>query len=65
MLDGQRRTPQMGDRRNADLLAHMWGPTPVVIFADVLHQAEAPMILLREAVRVRRKALIIKDHTRS
>ncbi len=35
----------------------------VVMFVDVLHHAEDPMILLREAVRVVRKAIVVKDHT--
>jgi SAM-dependent methyltransferase len=35
----------------------------VVMFVDVLHHTHDPMILLREAVRVARTALIIKDHT--
>jgi SAM-dependent methyltransferase len=35
----------------------------VVLFVDVLHHTEAPMILLREAVRVAGKAIVIKDHT--
>jgi ubiquinone/menaquinone biosynthesis C-methylase UbiE len=34
----------------------------VVTFVDVLHHADDPMGLLREAVRVTRKTLIIKDH---
>jgi SAM-dependent methyltransferase len=34
-----------------------------VMFVDVLHHTADPMILLREAVRVVRKALVIKDHT--
>jgi SAM-dependent methyltransferase len=33
-----------------------------VIFVDVLHHTEAPMLLLREAYRVTRKFIIIKDH---
>jgi SAM-dependent methyltransferase len=37
----------------------------VVMFVDVLHHTADPMILLREAVRVARKALVIKDHTRN
>lgn len=36
-----------------------------VMFVDVLHHTVDPMLLLREAVRVARKALLIKDHTRN
>jgi SAM-dependent methyltransferase len=35
----------------------------VVLLTDVLHHTEDPMILLREAARVARRAIIIKDHT--
>jgi SAM-dependent methyltransferase len=35
----------------------------VVMFIDVLHHTQDPMVLLREAVRVARKAIVIKDHT--
>ncbi len=35
----------------------------VVMFVDVLHHTEDAMILLREALRVARKAIVIKDHT--
>lgn len=34
-----------------------------VMFVDVLHHTHEPMNLLREAVRVARQAIIIKDHT--
>jgi SAM-dependent methyltransferase len=35
----------------------------VVMFVDVLHHTHDPMVLLREAARVARKAIVIKDHT--
>lgn len=35
----------------------------VVMFVDLLHHTEDPMILLREGVRTARKAIVIKDHT--
>jgi SAM-dependent methyltransferase len=35
----------------------------VVMFIDVLHHTNDPMKLLKEAVRVARKAVVIKDHT--
>ncbi len=40
------------------------GSYDVVMFVDVLHHTTEPMDLLREAKRVARKAIIIKDHTR-
>jgi ubiquinone/menaquinone biosynthesis C-methylase UbiE len=39
------------------------GSFEVTMFVDVLHHTLDPMILLHEAVRVARKAVIIKDHT--
>ena len=36
----------------------------VVMFADVLHHTSDPEVLLREAQRVARQAVVLKDHTR-
>ncbi len=40
------------------------GSFDAVMLLDVLHHTDDPMILLREAVRVARSTLIVKDHTR-
>jgi len=40
------------------------GQFDVVMFVDVLHHTTDPMVLLREAARVARRALLIKDHCR-
>ena len=34
----------------------------VVMFVDVLHHTDDPMVLLREAARVARKTILLKDH---
>jgi len=38
------------------------GSFDVVMFVDVLHHTNDPMILLHEAVRVARQAILVKDH---
>ena len=35
----------------------------VVIFVDVLHHTEHPQLLLREAKRIARHSIVLKDHT--
>jgi SAM-dependent methyltransferase len=37
----------------------------VVLFVDVLHHTRDPMVLLREARRVARRAIVVKDHNRN
>lgn len=37
----------------------------MVLFSDVLHHTEDPAILLREARRVSRQNVLIKDHNRN
>jgi len=37
----------------------------VVMFVDVLHHTEDPSVLLQEAARITRKAIVLKDHTRN
>lgn len=36
----------------------------VVLFVDVLHHTDDPAVLLREAARVAKRAVILKDHAR-
>ncbi len=45
-------------------IPHGDGSFDTVMFVDVLHHDADPMVLLREAARVARRAIVIKDHNR-
>ncbi len=45
-------------------IPHEEGSFDLVMFVDVLHHTEDPMVLLKEADRVARKGVVIKDHLR-
>ncbi len=45
-------------------LPHADQSVDVVMFVDVLHHTDDPTVLLREAARVARCAIVIKDHVR-
>jgi SAM-dependent methyltransferase len=50
------------DRFDGEFIPYGEDSFDVVMFVDVLHHASKPMRLLREAVRVAREAIVIKDH---
>jgi len=49
---------------DGQIIPYSQGDFDVVMFNDVLHHTNDPMVLLREAVRVAGKAIVLKDHTR-
>jgi SAM-dependent methyltransferase len=53
------------DKFDGENLPYAANSFDVVMFVDVLHHTENPYILLREAVRVARKSIVLKDHTQN
>lgn len=51
------------DRFDGSTIPHGDQSFDVVLFVDVLHHTSDPMVLLREAARVCRRAILLKDHT--
>ena len=51
------------DRFDGQTLPCPDGSYDVVMFVDVLHHTTDPLVLLREADRVARTAVVLKDHT--
>lgn len=49
---------------DGNCIPHGDGSFDVVMFVDVLHHTHDPQVLLKEAKRVGRQAVLIKDHTR-
>jgi SAM-dependent methyltransferase len=47
---------------DGNLIPHETGSFDAVVFVDVLHHTESPADLLKEAKRVSRDAIVIKDH---
>lgn len=50
------------ERFDGDTLPYADGSFDGVMFVDVLHHTQDPMVLLHEARRVARKTIVIKDH---
>jgi SAM-dependent methyltransferase len=50
------------ERFNGEIIPYDDASFDGVMFVDVLHHTKDPMVLLREAARVARKAIFIKDH---
>jgi SAM-dependent methyltransferase len=57
------RSYMMIDRFDGQKIPYADASFDAVMFVDVLHHTEDPMILIREAARVARKMVLIKDHT--
>jgi ubiquinone/menaquinone biosynthesis C-methylase UbiE len=50
---------------DGNVIPHKSGSFDVVMFNDVLHHTDDPMVLLREATRVSKAFVLLKDHTRN
>jgi SAM-dependent methyltransferase len=50
------------ERFNGEVIPYKDASFDGVMFVDVLHHTHDPMVLLGEAARVARKAIVIKDH---
>src|SRR3954451_10064113 len=50
-------------RFDGQVIPHDDGSFDAVMFVDVLHHTDDPLVLLREAARVAIQALVLKDHT--
>ena len=53
------------DKFDGKTLPYAENEFDTVMFVDVLHHTENPLILLHEAVRVAKKAIVLKDHTQN
>ena len=49
---------------DGDSIPKQDGAVDIALFVDVLHHTDDPMVLLREAKRVARKGIVLKDHTK-
>lgn len=56
------RTHMATDKYDGKTIPYVNGSFDVVMLIDVLHHTSDPMILLREAKRVARSTIVIKDH---
>jgi SAM-dependent methyltransferase len=62
-VQGRNRTYVPVERFDGETIPYKDASFDGVMFVDVLHHTPNPMLLLREATRVARKAIVIKDHT--
>jgi len=60
---GRSQTQIPVEQFDGEVIPYGDGTFEVTMLVDVLHHTIDPMVLLHEAVRVARKAVVIKDHT--